>query len=167
MTESKEEGQKEFRAARAIAPGVRVIIKIGQRVSNSILDYALGAAILGLIPVYGRWIPAIRVTLLVLLNLKMIVNVGRFWGYHRGQGNLAIIGCVLAIAGSLILALITWLAIFMLGLLIPLLDSLARAIAYGVFTWNVGHAVSRYYYSPRTLNLEALRKALQFERKRK
>ncbi|MEO1466579.1 MAG: hypothetical protein AAFR89_10235, partial [Cyanobacteria bacterium J06633_1] len=104
---------------------------------------------------------------LVLLNLKMIVNVGRFWGYHRGQGNLAIIGCVLAIAGSLILALITWLAIFMLGLLIPLLDSLARAIAYGVFTWNVGHAVSRYYYSPRTLNLEALRKALQFERKRK
>ncbi|MEL6927963.1 MAG: hypothetical protein AAFO95_04940, partial [Cyanobacteria bacterium J06600_6] len=58
----KQEG-KESISTRAIAPGVRVIIKIGQRVRNSIFDYALGAAIIGLIPVYGRWIPEIRIAL--------------------------------------------------------------------------------------------------------
>ena len=163
----RQSSKKESIAAKAIAPGVRVIIKIGQRVRNSIFDYALGAAILGLIPVYGRWIPEIRLTLLALLNLKMIVNIGGFWGYHRGQGSLAILGCILAIIGSFALGILAWLGVFMAGLFIPYLDSLARAVGYGIFTWNVGRAVSQYYYSPQTLNIEALRKALRFQRQRK
>ena len=162
---SKEE--KESIAARAIAPGVRIIIKIGQRVRNSIFDYALGAAILGLIPVYGRWIPGIRVTLLALLNLKMIVNIGGFWGYHKGQGSLAILGCILAIIGAFALGILSWSIVFIVGLFVPFLDSLARAVGYSIFTWNVGKAVSQYYYSPQTLNIEALRKALRFQRQRK
>ena len=166
MTDNQSE-KKESIAAKAIAPGVRVIIKIGQRVRNSIFDYALGAAILGLIPVYGRWIPEIRVALLALLNLKMIVNIGGFWGYHKGQGSLAIIGCVLAIIGAFALGILSWLVVFIAGLFIPFLDSLARAVGYSIFTWNVGKAVSQYYYSPQTLNIEALRKALRFQRQRK
>ena len=165
MTNPKEE--KDSIAARAIAPGVRVIIKIGQRVRNCIFDYALGAAILGLIPVYGRWIPAIRVGLLALLNLKMIVNIGGFWGYHRGQGSLAIFGCVLAIVGAFALGILSWFAVFIAGLFVPFLDSLARAVGYSIFTWNVGKAVSQYYYSPQMLNIEALCKALRFRRQRK
>jgi len=164
---NRQSPKKESIAAKAIAPGVRVIIKIGQRVRNSIFDYALGAAILGLIPVYGRWIPAIRAALLALLNLKMIVNIGGFWGYHRGQGSLAIFGCILAIFSAFITAAIAWLAVFVAGLFIPFLDSLARAVGYSIFTWNVGKAVSQYYYSPQMLNIEALRKALQFQRQRK
>ena len=163
----RQSEERESVATRAIAPGVRVIIKIGRRVRNSIFDYALGAAILGLIPVYGRWIPEIRVTLLFLLNLKMIVNIGRFWGYHRGQGSLAIFGCILAIIGAFALGILSWLLVFMAGLFIPYLDSLARAIGYSIFTWNVGKAVSQYYYSPQMLNIEALRKALQFQRQRR
>ena len=166
MSDRQSKQKRESIAAKAIAPGVRVIIKIGQRVTNSIFDYALGAAILGLIPVYGRWIPEIRITLLILLNIKMVINIGGFWGYHR-QGNLAIIGCLIAIIGSFIIGIITWLAVFITGLFIPFLDSLARAFGYAVFTWNVGRAVSRYYYSPQILDLEALRKALQFQRQRK
>ena len=166
MTNSRAQ-KRESIAANAIAPGVRVIIKIGQRVRNSIFDYALGAAILGLIPVYGRWIPEIRVTLLVLLNLKMIVNIGRFWGYHRGQGSLAIFGCIVAVVGAFTLGILSWFVVFIAGLFIPFLDSLARAAGYGIFTWNVGKAVSQYYYSPQMLNIEALRKALRFQRQRK
>ena len=166
MTDSQSEIRESI-AAKAIAPGVRVIIRIGQRVRNSIFDYALGAAILGLIPVYGRWIPEIRVALLTLLNLKMIVNIGGFWGYHRGQGNLAIFGCILAIVGAFALGIVSWLIVFIAGLFVPFVDSLARAVGYGVFTWNVGKAVSQYYYSPQRLNIEALRKALQFQRRRK
>ena len=163
----RQSSKKESIATKAIAPGVRVIIKIGQRVRSSIFDYALGAAILGLIPVYGRWIPEIRLTLLALLNLKMIVDIGGFWGYHRGQGSLAIIGCILAIIGSFALGILSWLAVFIAGLFIPYLDSLARAVGYAIFTWNVGKAVSQYYYSPQMLNIEALRKALRFQRQRK
>ena len=163
MADNRQVNKKSL-STKAIAPGVRIIIKIGQRVRNSILDYALGAAILGLTPLYGGWIPGIRLTLLAVLNLKMIVNVGRFWGYHKGQGNWAIIGCIFAIIGSFALAIMTWVAIFVIGLFVPLVDSLARAVAYGVLTWNIGLSVSRYYYSPQTLDTEALQKALQFQR---
>lgn len=166
MADSRKQSNKKSLSTKAIAPGVRIIIKIGQRVRNSVLDYALGAAILGLIPVYGDWISAIRLTLLAGLNIKMIVNVGRFWGYQKGQGNFAIVGCIFAIVGSLALGMMTWLTIFAIGLFVPLVDSLARAFAYGVLTWNIGLAVSQYYYSPQTLDTEALQKALQFQRSR-
>ena len=163
----RQSEKRESIAARSIAPGIRVIIKIGQRVRNSIFDYALGAAILGLIPAYGRWIPEIRVILLALLNLKMLVNIGGFWGYHQGQGSLAIFGCILAIIGAFALGILSWFTVFIAGLFIPFLDSLARAVGYSIFTWNVGKAVSQYYYSPHMLNIKALRKALRFQRQRK
>ena len=164
MMDREENIKEEFVAASSIAPGVKVIIEIGQRVRNSILDYALGAAILGLIPVYGRWIPEIRLTLLTLLNLKMTFNIGRFWGYHKGQGNLAIAGCILGIIGSFALAIMAWIVVFAIGLFTPFVDSLARPIGYSVLTWNIGRAMSRYYYSPQTLDIEALQKAIEFQR---
>ena len=173
MADSREQGDREDISQRAITklsseivPGLKIIIGIGQQVRNSIFDYALGAAILGLIPIYGRWIPELRLILLTVLNFKMIWNIGRFWGNHRGQGALAIASSLLAIIGSFALAVLAWLIVFAIGLFIPLVDSLARAIAYGVLTWNIGQAVSRYYYSPQTLNVAALQKALQFQQSR-
>lgn len=150
--------------ADSIVPGVRLIMAIAQRVSRATLDYALGAAILGVVPLYGRWIPLIRLTLLTLINLKMIKDIGRFWGYHRGQGWGEIISCGLGIIASIALGLMVWLAMLLLGLLIPYIDILARAIAYGILTYNIGRTMSRYYYSPQTLNVKALQKAWRFER---
>ena len=152
----------EYISTESIAPGVKVIIEISKEVRISIFDYALGAAILGLIPIYGRWIPEIRLTLLSLLNLKMIVNVGRFWGYHKSQRKLAIAGFVFGIVGSFALAIMAWLTVFAIGLFLPLIDSFARPIGYGVLTWNIGNAVSRYYYDPRIPNMKALQKAIDF-----
>lgn len=147
-----------------ITPGLKIIAAVEQRVRNSILDYAIGSAILGLIPIYGHWIPEVRLILLTILNLKMIWNIGRFWGYHQGRGVLAIVSSFLSIIGCLILAILAWLIVFAIGLFIPLIDSLARAVAYGVLTWNIGQTVSRYYYSPQKLDVAALSKALQFQR---
>ena len=39
----------------SIILGVRLILAIAKKFENTILDYALGAAILVIIPVYGRW----------------------------------------------------------------------------------------------------------------
>lgn len=167
MVEWNNQYNKKDLDHKAIAYGIELIIGIGKRVRSSILDYAIGAAILGLIPIYGRWIPEIRLVLLTVLNLKMVINIGRFWGYHKNQDLLVIVGCILSLIASLALAILTWLTIFALGLFIPFADSLARALAYGILTWSIGHAVSRYYYSPQILDTEALEKALQFQRSRK
>lgn len=164
MTDEQNQIDAEHLSLGMIAPGVKLIIAIGRRVRKSILDYALGAAILGLVPVYGRWIPEVRLSLLVALNLKMIVNIGRFWGNHHEQGVLDLIGCLLTIVGSLVLGIATWLIVIGISLFLPWVDSLARALAYGVTTWSIGLAVSRYYYNPQTLDLKALARAVQFER---
>ncbi len=167
MVDRHNQFKEEDLAHSAIAHGIELIIGIGKRVRSSILDYTLGAAILGLIPVYGRWIPEIRLILLTVLNLKMMINIGRFWGYHKHQDLLVIIGCILSLVASFALAILTWLLIFALGLFIPFADSLARAVGYGILTWSIGHAVSRYYYSPQILDTQALEKALNFQRSQK
>ncbi|MEO0836876.1 MAG: hypothetical protein AAFY16_13080 [Cyanobacteria bacterium J06642_3] len=145
-----------------ITSGIELIIAIGKRVRSSVLDYAMGAAILGVIPAYGPWIPEIRIALLTMLNLKMLINIGRFWGYHKNQDILVIVGCILSLLASFALAMMTWIVIFAIGLFIPLVDSLARGCAYGILTWSIGHTVSRYFYSPQHLDNKALQRAFRF-----
>ena len=164
MADNQGHNHKQYLSTKAIAPGVRIITKIGRRVRNSILDYALGAAILGIIPLYGQWVPELRLILLAGLNLKMMINIRHFWGYHQQQSNWAIMGCILSFITAIVFAFITWFSIFVIGLFIPFVDSFARALAYGVLTWNIGLGTSQYYYNPQTLDAEALQKAIQFQR---
>lgn len=70
---------------QSIIPGIRLIIAIALQVKKTIVDYGLGAAILGVLPLYGSWIPPIRIILLIALNLKMASNIARSWGYHIEQ----------------------------------------------------------------------------------
>ena len=146
----------------SIVPGIELIVAIAKKVRRSISDYALGAAILGTIPIYGRWIPLLRVFLLIGLNYKMSRDIARFWGYHQRQSWGETISCIFGIISSLVLGLITWLGVLLLGIWIPFVDILARAIAYSVLTFNIGRTVSHYYYSPQTLDSKALQKALKF-----
>ena len=147
---------------KSIVPGIKLILAIAKKVKKLILDYALGAAILGIIPVYGRLIPLIRVILLLILNLRMSRDIARFWGYHRRQNWAETISCIFGIVSSLVLGLVAWLVVLVLAIWIPFIDILARAIAYGVLTFNIGRTVSHYYYSPQSLDLKALQKALKF-----
>lgn len=167
MAQRNRQLTEECLSDEKITSGIELIITIGKRVRSSILDYALGAAIFGLIPVYGRWVPEIRLTLLTVLNLKMVFNISCFWGNHQNQDILVIVGFILALIASFTLAILTWIIIFAIGLFIPFVDSLARAFAYGVLTWSIGHAVSRYYYSPQILDTKSLQKALRFLRSQK
>lgn len=144
----------------SIVPGVKLIIAIAQKVKRMIFDYALGAAILGVMPIYGRWIPLLRVILLIGLNLKMTKDIAQFWGYHQRQSWEEKIGCALGLLSSLVLGFMSWLGVLLLAIWIPFVDILARAIAYGVLTINIGRTVSHYYYSPQSLDLAALERAL-------
>lgn len=139
-------------------------MEIAKKVRALTLDYALGAAILGSIPIYGRWIPLLRIALLMVLILVMVKKIGRFWGDRRGQGIGETISCIFGLIAAVALACMTWVGILLLSLLIPFVDILARAAAYGVLTFNIGQTMSRYYYNPHILDSKALQKALKFYR---
>lgn len=146
----------------SIVPGIRLIETIARKVKSTIIDYTLGAAILGVLPVYGRWIPLLRVALLIMLILKMVRDIRRCWGDRQDRRVKAAFSCFLGVVGSVALALIAWLGVLLMSLLIPFIDILARAIAYGVLTFNIGRTMSHHYYNPQTSNLKALQKALKF-----
>ena len=149
---------------QSIIPGIRLIMAIALQVKKTIVDYGLGAAILGVLPLYGSWIPPIRIILLIALNLKMASNIARSWGYHRGQSWAEIISCIFGLISSVILALIAWLGVLLLAIWIPFIDILARSVAYGILTVNIGRTISHYYSSPQTLDTKALQRALKFFR---
>lgn len=146
-----------------VIPELQAIRLIERRVRSMIVDYGLGALILGVIPLYGAWIPWVRIICLVLINLRMLWAVGRFWGHHNSSHfvmtNLTLI---LAIGRSLILAVLIWVLFLLIGLLIPFADSLARACAYGFLTMSLGNSLSHYYYRPGILDGKALGRAMEF-----
>ena len=162
MADSQNEVTPNIPSVESITPGIKAMILIDKQVRYSIIDYALGGIIIGLIPFYGGWITELRIVALIMLNLKMAFNVGRFWGYNPGQGIIEIIGLVLGIIGALALGIFSWILVFTLGLFIPLADSLARAAAYGAFTWSLGITISKYYFSSRSLDAKALERAWIF-----
>ena len=162
MADSQNEINLKIPSIESITPGIKALIVIDKQVRYSIVDYALGAVIIGLIPFHVSWITRLRIILLIVLNLKMAFNVGRFWGYHGGQGILEVIGLVLGIIAAFALGLFSWILLFTVGLFIPFVDSLARGAAYGTFTWSIGITISKYYFSAPDLDLKALERAWKF-----
>jgi len=145
-----------------VIPELRVITLIERKVRSMIVDYALGALILGVIPIYGLWVPTVRIIVLIFINLKMVLAVGRFWGHHKGHFVTTNLTLILAILKSFFLAIFLWAGVVIIGLFIPFADSLARAFAYGFLTMSIGNALSHYYYRPGILDEEALGRAMNF-----
>ena len=162
MADSQDEIELNIPSLESITPGIKAMILIDNQVRYSIIDYALGSIIIGLIPFYDGWITELRIVALIMLNLKMAFNIGRFWGYHSGQGIIEVIGLLLGIIGAFALGIFTWIIVFTLGLFVPLVDSFARAAAYGTFTWSMGITISKYYFSSPSLDLKALERAWLF-----
>lgn len=147
---------------KPVIPELQVIRLIDRRVRSIIFDYALGALILGVIPLYGVWVPPLRVACLILLNLKMVISVGHYWGYHNGRFILTYLTVILTILRSFLLAMLVWVGVLLVGLFIPYADSLARAVAYGFLTVSIGNYLSHYFYRPGILDGEALGRAMKF-----
>ncbi len=147
---------------KPVIPELRVINLIERKVRSMIIDYALLALILGVIPVYGSWVPAVRIACLIFINVRMVLAVGRFWGHHKGHFVMTNITLILAILRSFFLAILIWAVVVMIGLIIPFVDSLARAIAYSFLTMSIGSSLSHYYYRPGVLDGEALGRAMNF-----
>ncbi len=121
------------------------LIQRHRQVRNLILDYAMGAAIIGLNPVRST----LTLTLLVVgvLILKMMWDIGSRWGYTKGQDFLAIAGNLFGFLGAFALALMAWVTIFCFGLFVPLFSGLAICAALSTLTWTLGQVTNQFYAS--------------------
>ena len=115
------------------------------QVRSLILDYALGLAIVGLLP-----IPRLLTLKLIValgLVLKMIWDIGKLWRFRKGQDLLAIVGVLFGSLGAAAMSFTAWLTLFGLGVVVPALKGLAFAAALFTLAWALGQAISQFYAS--------------------
>jgi hypothetical protein len=107
------------------------------------LDYALGAAILGLNPFPNL----LTVTLICAcgLVLVMIRHIGKKWEFVQGQNGFAIAGNLFGGLGALAMAFMAWLTLTAIGFFVPIVDRFAISAALFTLTWMMGLATNQYY----------------------
>jgi len=121
------------------------LIRQERRVRSLILDYALGTSILGLIPIPGLF--SLKLLLAAGCILKMMWDIGKLWGFRKGQDGLAIVGDLFGGIGALAMAFTAWLTFFGLGVFVPYLRGLSLAAALFTLTWAIGQATKQFYAS--------------------
>jgi hypothetical protein len=119
--------------------------KLNLKARNLILDYALGAAIVALLPIpnIGVW----QVIALVLLNVLLVIGIARLWQFQKGGYLLARIGILFGIAGAILMGFLVWLLMVAVGAVAPLIGALAHGMAVFCYFWGVGQAVNHFYVS--------------------
>jgi triacylglycerol lipase len=108
-----------------------------------IFEYTLIAILIGLNPF--PHLLSFSLILVGLLSLKMMRDIGRKWGYPKGQDILAIAGNLAGGLGAFVMACLVWGLEIVASIYFPVLQSFALAAAYGTFIWIVGQATHQYY----------------------
>ncbi|BAZ37011.1 hypothetical protein NIES4101_29320 [Calothrix sp. NIES-4101] len=136
--------QKDF---LSIAIAMDHPAKVNFKVRNLILDYALGAAMIALLPIPK--IGLLQAITLVVLNLFLVRDIARLWHFRKGGDLLAKVGILFGIAGSILMGFLTWLCLFIVALLVgePRLMILAPGVVAFSCFWGIGQAVHHFYLS--------------------
>lgn len=152
-------------SVESVMPGFNLILKINHGVRALILDYTLAAAIIGLIPIYSsKWADVLGFVALGLLNLKMMRDIGVRWGQLKGQDAFAITSSFLSVLGAFGIAIILRLIVSTIGLFIPLIIVLNRAVGHATLTWALGRAANQFYLSTKRINSSTLEQVLQIHK---
>lgn len=121
-----------------------------REVRDLILDYAIAAALIGLIPLP---VPlTIKLLITNILELKMMRDVGSKYGYPKGQDLLAIAGNIFGGIGAYAIALMAWVTVFCIGLFFPVIGSFAISASLFTLTWALGQVTLQFYASGRQRN---------------
>ncbi|MCT0249109.1 hypothetical protein [Synechococcus sp. CS-205] len=113
-----------------------------QRGQRLVVDYAIGLAILGLVPMLLT--PSLVIAAALLLT--MIWHVGKCWQFAISINPITIGGEVLNVLGALAVATLTWLILVVLGVSIPLVDHFSTSGALMSGTWTFGAAVNQFFF---------------------
>ncbi len=146
-------------SGRSLILGMRRIVEHSHRARELVLDYAIGAAIIGLIPLSISHLWVWQILAIALLLIKMMRDVGDYWGFPKGRDMFSVIGNLFGGMGALGITLMAWLTLFLIGLLIPVIRSLALAAAFFTLTWTLGQVTNQFYMSSSRLDVTSLRRA--------
>lgn len=139
--------------------GITSLIQREGEVRRMIFDYALGAAIVGLIPITGGGSLEVKLLVVLLLILKMIWDIRNLWGQPRGQDVLAIAGNAFGFLGAVIAGLLAWATMIGLSVVIPYVGAFAKAAGFATATWIAGQSTNQFYTSQKRPDLKALKRA--------
>ena len=150
---------KKTADTKAIASKEPNLVDLNKEIRELIIDYAIGAAILGLNPLPGF----LTVTLLAtsVLLLKMMRDIGARWDYPKGQDTLAIGVNLFGGLGSFWVAFMAWISMYGAGLFVPFVGRFAIASSLFALTWRVGQATHLYYASGRQMDAAELQQVFQ------
>ncbi len=87
--------------------------KVNLKARKLILDYALGAAIVALLPIPNIGLG--QAIVLVLLNVSLVIGIACLWQFQKGGDLLARVGILFGIAGAILTGFLVWLLIVAVG----------------------------------------------------
>jgi len=139
--------------------GMASLIGREGEVRRLIFDYALGTAIVGLVPLTGGGTLEIKLLIVLGLMLKMIWDIRQLWGRPGGQDVLAIIGQIFGFMGAVVGGLLAWGTLIGLSVIVPYAGAFAKAAGFATATWIAGQATNQFYTSPKRPDYTALKRA--------
>ena len=139
--------------------GMASLIGREGEVRRLIFDYAMGAAIVGLIPLNGGGSLELKLLVVLGLILKMILDIRRLWGKPRGQDLFAVIGNIFGFMGAVVGGFLAWVTLIALGVVVPYAGAFAKAAGFATATWIAGQSTNQFYPSQKRPDLTALKRA--------
>ncbi|WP_202895720.1 hypothetical protein [Iningainema tapete] len=122
---------------------ISLVIRL-RKIRHMILDYALGNAILGLIPIPRLF--TLKLLVAAIFIIKMIRNIGAKWDFPKAKDALAIAGNIFGWIGAFAIALMAWLTMITIGVFIPYVGGFALAAALFTLTWVLGQVTNQFYF---------------------
>lgn len=108
-----------------------------------VLDYATGAAIIGLNPFPSLLWLTLLIVFILLVKLRL--DIGTLWSMQRRRGVWAITDILFGLVGALSVAFMAWLTLIIISAFVPLVHRFAISAAVFMLVWMVGLAINNSY----------------------
>jgi uncharacterized protein (DUF697 family) len=146
-------------AMNSALTGMAALIGREGEVRRLIFDYALGAAIVGLVPLRGGGTLEIKLLIVLVLILKMTWDIRTLWGQPQGQDVLAVLGNLFGFMAAVVAGFLAWVTTVALGVVLPYAGAFAAAAAFATATWVAGQSTNQFYTSQKRPDFSALQRA--------
>ena len=107
------------------------------------LDYALGAAIIGLNPFPNLFIVTLILTSILLFKMRQ--DIRKIWNVSRRGGFWASTDSLLGGIGALSIAFMAWLTLIIVSAFLPIVHRFAVSASLFALVWMVGFVINHSY----------------------
>jgi uncharacterized protein (DUF697 family) len=153
------EWSESLPSVESLVSGCKIPLEINRGVQKLILDYTLGAAILGLIP--DSLTGNIDLLILALIDLKMIVDIWLRWGKPKRNKIEMLVVILFALLVAFASAFVVRLIFSLIGLVIPLIIVLNSGVGHATLTWVFGRATNQFFLNATQANSSTLKQLLK------